>query len=170
MSCRILYLGHRSSTGLPVSSIESASREYLPLTLPLARAKEDSAATLRVTSAIPAQSGGQRVRRGPHNTVLTLFSAARLLFHVFRYCRGTDCPRSLGVWEWPTRTGIATSVARSSDRASWIAPCAGKPFRHRQLHRSPGDRWILRRRTREMMGELVFDDMADRMERLAKCP
>ena len=30
-------------------------------TLPLARAKEDSAATLRVTSAIPAQSGGQRV-------------------------------------------------------------------------------------------------------------
>ena len=26
--CRILYLGHRNSTGLPVSSIESASREY----------------------------------------------------------------------------------------------------------------------------------------------
>ena len=35
------------------------------------------------------------------------------------YCRGTDCPHcSLGVWEWPARTGIALSAARSSDRAS----------------------------------------------------
>ena len=39
MSCRILYLGHRNSTGLPVSSIESASREYRYLDVALGQSK-----------------------------------------------------------------------------------------------------------------------------------
>ena len=58
--CRIVYLEqlHRLAGTINLTGVP---RIPLPLTLSLARAKEDSAATLWVTCAIPAQSGGQRV-------------------------------------------------------------------------------------------------------------
>ena len=58
--CRIVYLEqlHRLAGTINLTGVP---RIPLPLTLPLARAKEDSAATHWVTSAIPARSGGQRV-------------------------------------------------------------------------------------------------------------
>ena len=60
LSRRIVYLEqlHRLAGTINLTGVP---RIPLLLTLPLTRAQGDSAATLWVTSAIPAQSGGERV-------------------------------------------------------------------------------------------------------------
>ena len=83
-------------------------------------------------------------------------------FHTLFLAVGNDYSLSLST-SFFRGVGLAGSfvhrpVHRSpSDRASWLTPRAGKPFRHRQLHRPQCDRWILTR-TGEMIDGLVVDE------------